>query len=164
MLGGIQPLLGSGTIGSFIPPDGPARAVSVTPTELTDDGKVVFHISDANQQDARADPVVVLTEPTTASSGEFVAITFRGRRCTTSIGAPTHGVPTDNRQYRLSDGATLILTVALEADRTGHVYSDRPIRPDTEVGDTNDFATWSQTDPAIRTASQWLSLHPSCGP
>jgi carboxyl-terminal processing protease len=159
MLGGLQPLLGSGPIGAFVPPTGPPSSVKVTPTELTVDGKVQIHISAANPQDASADPVVVLMGPTTASSAEFVAITFRGRPCAISIGAPTKGVPTANQSYRLSDGATLILTVALESDRTGHVYPDAPIRPDTEIGHAHSFATWSQSDPAIRAASQWLTLH-----
>lgn len=30
---------------------------------------------------------------------------------------------------------------------TGHVDPDGPIRPDTEVGDTNDVATWIQNRP-----------------
>jgi hypothetical protein len=162
MLGALQPLLGSGRIGAYVPPTGLPSHVDVTPTALTLDGKVQFRFPAANEQDASADPVVILTGPTTASSGEFVAIAFRARPCTTSFGSPTKGNPTDNQQYQLSDGATLNLTVAREADRTGHVYPDAPIPPDTEVGDTNSYATWSQTDPAIQGASQLLTLRRGC--
>ena len=65
--------------------------------------------------------------------------------------------PTANEVDRLSDGATLILTTALEADRTGHVYPDAPIQPEVRVG-TNYNATWNQTDPTIRAAIRWLRL------
>ncbi len=161
MLGGVQPLLGSGQIGSFVAPPAPASPVRVTPTELTAGGEVQIRISAAAQQDASTDPVVVLTGPTTSSSGEFAAIVFRGRPCTTSMGAATFGVPTGNTVYRLSDGAELILTTAFDADRTGHVYPDAPIQPDVEVG-TNYFATWRPTDPAIQAAGRWLGLHRGC--
>jgi len=161
MLGGIQPLLGSGPIGSFVAPPAPASVVRVTPTELTQGGQVSIRMSAAAPQGASTDPVVVLTGPTTGSSGEFAAIVFRGRPCTTSMGAATYGVPTGNTPYRLSDGADLILTTAFEADRTGRLYPDAPIEPDIQVG-TNYFATWRPTDPAIRAASRWLSLHRGC--
>ena len=162
MLGAIQPLLGSGSIGSFAAPPAPASVIRVTPTELTDGGQVQIRMSAAARQGAGTDPVAVLTGPTTASSGELVAIVFRGRRCATSMGAPTFGVPTGNEGYRLSDGAELILTTTFDADRTGHVYPDAPIQPDVKVGTTNENATWSQTDPAIQAASRWLSLQRGC--
>jgi carboxyl-terminal processing protease len=164
MLGAIHPLLGSGSIGSFVSPPAPASVIRVTPTELTDGGQVQIRMSAAAQHGAGAEPVVVLIGPTTASSGELVAIVFRGRECATSMGAPTFGVPTGNEEYRLSDGAELMLTTAFDADRTGHVYPDAPIEPDVKVGTVNENATWSQTDPAIRAAGRWLSLHRGCNP
>ena len=164
MLGAIQPLLGSGPIGSFVAPPAPAEVVRVTPTELTDDGQVAIRMQAADQGSAGGAPVVVLTGPETASSGEFAAVAFRGRPCTTSMGAATYGVPTANQEYPLSDGASLILTTALEADRTGRVYPDLPIQPEISLGTANFNATWNQTDPAIRAANQWLSRHRSCRP
>jgi carboxyl-terminal processing protease len=163
MLGAIQPLLGSGTIGSFVSPPEPPSVVRATPTELTQGAEVSIRIPVAAQQGANTDPVVVLTGPTTGSAGEFAAIVFRGRPCTTSMGSATDGVPTGNEGIGLSDGATLILTTAFEADRTGHVYPDAPIKPDVQVG-TNYNATWNQADPTIRAATRWLSVHRSCKP
>ncbi len=163
MLGAVQPLLGSGTIGSFVAPPAPPSVVRVTPTEITQGSEVSIRMSAAPQQGASTDPVVVLTGPTTGSSGEFAAIAFRGRPCTTSMGSATYGVPTGNTDYPLSDGADLRLTIAFEADRTGHVYPDAPIQPGTQVDTANYFATWRPTDPAIRSANRWLTLHHSCG-
>ncbi len=79
------------------------------------------------------------------------------------MGSATYGRPTGNTEYQLSDGATLQLTTALEADRTGRVYPPAPIKPDIEVG-TNYNATWNEADPTIRAATQWLSIHRDCKP
>lgn len=162
MLGGVQPLLGSGPIGSFISPPSPPSVVRVTPTEITQGAEVSIRMPAPLQQGASTDPVVVLTGPATGSAGEFATIAFRGRQCTITMGAATYGVPTGNTDYRLSDGADLRLTAAFEADRTGHLYPDAPIQPDTLVGTANYFATWRPTDPAIQAASRWLSLHSGC--
>jgi carboxyl-terminal processing protease len=163
MLGAVQPLLGSGTIGSFVAPSVPASVVRVSSTEITQGDEVSIRMSAAPQQSASTDPVVILTGPTTGSSGEFAAIVFRGRPCTTSMGSATFGLPTSNQEYLLSDGADLYLTTAFESDRTGHVYPDAPIQPDVQAGTANYFATWRPTDPAIQAASRWLTLHHSCG-
>ncbi|MDQ2738054.1 MAG: S41 family peptidase [Actinomycetota bacterium] len=162
MLGTTQPLLGSGPIGSFVSPPAPASVVRITPTQITDGTNVAISMPTAPRQNASTQPVVVLTGPETGSSGEFAAITFRGRPCTTTMGNATGGFPTSNTDYRLSDGATLRLTTAFEADRTGRVYPDAPIQPDVQVGAGNYFATWRSTDPAVRAAAQWLSLHRNC--
>jgi hypothetical protein len=54
-----------------------------------------------------APAVAVLTGPHTASSGEAVAIAFRGRPQTRSFGATTAGATTSPSSYRLADGATI---------------------------------------------------------
>jgi C-terminal processing protease CtpA/Prc len=64
----------------------------------------------------------VLTSRATASSGEAVAISFKGRPRTRSFGIPTRGLSTSNAVFRLRDGATMFLTVATMADRTGRLY------------------------------------------
>ena|SRR5437016_1571429 len=74
-------------------------------------------------------PVTVLTGPVTASSGEAITVDFRGRPHTRSFGSPTNGVPTANGVFTLSDGALLVLTVAVDADRSGQTY-DSAIAPD----------------------------------
>src|SRR5437899_12878929 len=47
----------------------------------------------------------VLTDESTASVGEAVAVAFIGRSNTRSFGQPTAGVPTGNVVYHLADGA-----------------------------------------------------------
>jgi hypothetical protein len=50
------------------------------------------------------------------------------------FGTDTCGVPTANRGFALSDGATLILTVSINADRLFNSYN-APIPPDESVPD-----------------------------
>ncbi len=98
--------------------------------------------------------VAVLTSQLTASSGEFTALAFRGLPRARSFGEPTQGVPTANARQNLSDGAFILLTTALGADRTGRTY-DSPLLPDysctinwTQLGTTDDHA--------FQAAIQWL--------
>jgi hypothetical protein len=98
-----------------------------------------------------------LTGPRTASSGEAVTIAFRGRPRTRSFGLPTAGLSTSNGTFPLPDGAALLLTTAIEADRTGRRYGDK-IEPDQLV--ENDP---TKGDPAIEAATQWLRASSTCG-
>jgi C-terminal processing protease CtpA/Prc len=77
-------------------------------------------------------PVAVLTSEQTASSGEAVAIAFRGRPNARSFGEPTRGLTSANESFELGDQATIHLTVALFADRTGAAYNG-PIAPNVTV-------------------------------
>lgn len=77
--------------------------------------------------------VAVLTGPRTASSGEAVAIAFRGRPDTRSFGLPTAGLSTANGTFPLPDGSMLLLTAAVDADRTGRKYRDK-VDPDETIG------------------------------
>ena len=76
-------------------------------------------------------PVVVVTGAKTASSGEAVAVAFRGRPHTRSVGQPTLGVSTSNQMYPLPGGAGLNLTTARFVDRTGRAYGDALVPDET---------------------------------
>jgi hypothetical protein len=62
-----------------------------------------------------------------------------------------------------SDGAAIMLTVAHDADRTGHTYPEAQIAPDTSVP-----VDWTQigvaSDPVVMAAAQWLQAQPPCHP
>ncbi len=55
-------------------------------------------------------PVAVLMGARTASSGEAVALAFRGQAGSRSFGQPSAGFSTGNRPVTLVDGTTLLLT------------------------------------------------------
>jgi C-terminal processing protease CtpA/Prc len=105
-------------------------------------------------QQAERPPVAVLTGERTMSSGEALAVAFRGRRNARSFGRPTRGLSTSNEGISLSDGATLVLTTAVFADRTGRTYGG-PIRPDVRV-DADEGAAPSE-DAVVDAAEAWLN-------
>ena len=148
MLAGLKPFLGDAALGKFespsesSPPWRAGAGVGVEPSP-----------SLASLESAW---VAVLTGPRTASSGEALTIAFRGRPHTRSFGLPTAGLSTANGTFSLPDGAALLLTTAIEADRTGRRYGDK-IEPDQLV--ENDPA---KGDGAIEAATRWLRLSSSC--
>jgi len=84
-------------------------------------------------------PVAVLTDGRTASSGEAVAVAFRGVSTARSYGAATRGFSTGNETVRLPDGALLSITSCRFADRTDVVYGG-PLTPDLLADDALDVA------------------------
>lgn len=135
MITGLRPLLGEGHIGSFKDRDGKVRPWQA-PT-----------ITGCASQQFTA-PVAVLIGPGTASSGEAVAVAFRGRANTRFFGQPTAGVATSNRGFPLPDGSALMLTTAAFLDRNGTVYPEG-IDPDVRM---------DEEDPAAA-AEAWLRSH-----
>ena len=87
-----------------------------------------------------------------------MTISFKGRRKTRSFGQPTHGLSTANQAFQLPDGAAILLTVAIEADRTGKQYGEK-VDPDEIVAAPAPGAT--EPDATIAAATAWLRQ--SCG-
>jgi carboxyl-terminal processing protease len=151
MLAGLRPLLGDGPLGTFEGPVGkgaPWRAgagVGVEPP--------------ASLAALESAWVAVLTGPRTASSGEAVAIAFRGRPRTRSFGLPTTGLSTSNGTFPLPDGSMILLTTAVDADRTGRRYGEK-VEPDERVESSTPVPPGN--DPTIATAIRWLTQASGC--
>jgi carboxyl-terminal processing protease len=134
MIAGLAPLLGAGTVGGFLSADD-----AVTPWTL-DPAGAVFIGDEATVpgwqrafDPALAEaPVGVVTGPVTASSGEAVVLSLRGRPRTRSFGAATRGLATCNDAFDLPDGASLMVTTAWMVDRQGAKYPG-PVVPDVVV-------------------------------
>jgi C-terminal processing protease CtpA/Prc len=94
------------------------------------------------------------------SSGEAVAIAFRGRPRTRSFGLPTGGLSTSNGALALPDGSTIMLTTAVDVDRTGRRYGDK-VEPDEMIPAE---ATSPGNDAAIAAAIRWLTQSSGCSP
>ncbi|MFL6585536.1 MAG: S41 family peptidase [Luteimonas sp.] len=133
MLAGLRPLLGDVHIGAF---KGRAGASSPwTPRPI-----------DTCSADLARSPVAVLIGPRTASSGEAVAIAFKGRVETRFFGQPTAGLATSNQTFPLLDGSVMMLTTSVFVDRAGQAYPDG-VPPDVPVEAEQD---------AIDIAADWL--------
>jgi C-terminal processing protease CtpA/Prc len=152
---GVGPVLGEGEFAGFVGPGETLRAIYCDGKASMEPGDVLEEIEEPYNLKRSCPPVAVLTGPLTGSSGEFVALAFRGRPHTRSFGEPTYGVPTGNDSKQLGDGALIALTTHLGADRTGKTY-DGPLFPDQPV--TIDWGeVGTSDDPVLQAAIDWLS-------
>jgi C-terminal processing protease CtpA/Prc len=135
MIAGLGPVVGTGTLGAFIDPDGQEILWGYR------DGASWLGSRDLQRVPSpytlrRPNPrVAVLVDNGVASSGEATFLAFRRRPDTRSFGAPTCGLSTANSGYPLSDGALLNLTVSVMADREKGLAGDQ-IAPDERVTGT----------------------------
>jgi carboxyl-terminal processing protease len=162
MLAGIGPLLGEGDdLGEFFNTDGHSvwRYRDGVAAEV-DEGKVdaypavegkPYHLVGTPQ-------VAVLIDRSTGSSGEALAVAFRGRPRTRFFGEHTQGASTVNETFQLSDGASMWLTIGVQADRTGKQYTNG-LAPDQAFPDDNQVHLPAQ-DPVVQAALDWLCRAP----
>lgn len=157
MVAGVGPILGEGTVGQFVEPDS-VRRPWVYRGGAARMGDDVIAASPGYELEDSRPFVAVLTDSLTASSGEAVAVAFRGRDGARSFGTDTWGVSTANAAFPLGDGAVIFLTVSTMADRLGTVYGG-PLAPDEVVvgSRTGD----PETDAALGAALGWLGAQ-SC--
>lgn len=132
MLGGLDPLLGTGPFGFFVRPDGSREAWLRSGGHIYPSSETLPGSSPAFSLANASAPVAVLIGPRTASSGEMVAIALIGRDDVRVFGAASAGLTTGNTDYRLSDGAMLLITEVSVRDRTVKDYSG-PVVPDEQV-------------------------------
>lgn len=130
MLAGMGPLLGNGVCGYFV------RKARVTSIRYQDgvalhNSTVMCKVSNpVLLTDEQRRQIVVLTGPKTSSSGEILALAFKGMPRTRLMGEPTAGLTTANTTYDLFDGSTLVLTICREADRHGRICEGKIVPDD----------------------------------
>ncbi len=155
MLAGIGPLLGEGVCGYFVDPYKKEAQVawSYRNGQALEGTSINAKVSGTPYQLRQSMPLVaVLTGSKTASSGEVVTVAFRKRPKTRSFGEATAGLSTSNQEFRLRDGAMLILTTSIYADREREVYGGK-IHPDEVIGAG---LNGGKVDLVIESAKQWL--------
>jgi C-terminal processing protease CtpA/Prc len=151
MIVGIGPLLGDGHAGAFTfeksfelkwyYEKGAARA-----------GEEIGCSIDPYYQLKDSSPyVAILIGPSTASSGEAVAISFSGMDRARTFGQPTMGLTTANHYFRLPDGAGLLIAASYFSDRLGQVYNE---------GVTPQTLAFGSDDIAMKSAIEWLLAQP----
>jgi C-terminal processing protease CtpA/Prc len=132
--------LGNGTAGFFVGADKRATPWGYLDGEAWLDlgesaGPRTLSLAKAPHKLSVANPrVAVLTDVGVASSGEAIAIAFRGRPNTRSFGTRTCGLSTAVEQFRLSNGARLAVVIGVMADRTMKAYGGA-VEPDESTSD-----------------------------
>ncbi|MFT3889363.1 MAG: S41 family peptidase [Arachnia sp.] len=146
MLSGLSPLI----------PDGPLMAVR---TRQGDDTVVMMNSDGAAVESGKAlipvpeypkllgQPIAILQDEGTASSGEAVVTAFRGMKTARTFGTPTAGYTSGNSIYNLYDEAVIVLTGGMYVDRAGVSLDELPIAPDESV----------TSGQAPKAAAEWLA-------
>ncbi len=154
MLASVGPLAGTGKLGAYVSAHNSSEwsydaALGAAIFEKYELAKV------ASPHPLRDDlPVAVLCGPMTAQAGEAMVVAFAGRARSRRFGQGTRGVPIGSTTISLPDGALLVLTVTVYADRTGTRY-DGVIAPDEAVAiDWTRFG--AADDPVVVAAHRWL--------
>ncbi|MCF8254132.1 MAG: S41 family peptidase [Bacteroidia bacterium] len=149
MLVAVGPILGEGVLGYFFYPDSSFNTWNYKNGHLFDEKSIWWELSTKTYQLNSPNPyVAILTDSITASSGEAVAIAFKGRSKTKSFGTHTFGVSTCNRVYTLSDTSRINLTVSVFADRNKTKYGNC-VYPDVYCYGNN----------TLEVAINWLLSH-----
>jgi carboxyl-terminal processing protease len=158
MLAGVGPLLGAGLCGAFHNSDGKNMHWFYHDGEAGYEGSENWNypkVSDPLKRTWENPRIAVLIDGGTASSGEAIAIAFRGRPNTRFFGEHTMGASTNNTGFQLPDGANMVLTIGVDVDREGKEFEDG-LDPDVVVASPKEMVAPEQ-DQAVKAAEQWLA-------
>lgn len=91
-------------------------------------------------------PIIVMVSKKTSSSGEFSTIAFAGQKNVRIIGQNTMGLTSGNQEYKLSDGAFLVLTTGNIVDRNKKEYDEvgKGFSPQVQLKDLS-YAEYMKT-------------------
>ncbi len=98
--------------------------------------------------------IAILTSRWTTSSGEFVAVAFKGQKNTKFFGEPTEGKTTNNSWEIINNEIALVISTGVYCDRNGNVYVDN-VKPDKEIA--FEVEENKEKDKGIIEAINWLN-------
>lgn len=122
MLAGLAPLLGDGKIGGSIDGDKEVlQTYEIKNGQFYDSGRLVADLENKLKSPSQ-EKVAVLTSRYTASSGELVAVAFKGRPGTVFFGEKTSGLTSVTGFDRINEDMIMLISKAFYTDRNGKVY------------------------------------------
>lgn len=122
MLLGIGPLLGDGIAGYFVDNKnnyekwGYSEGKTFAEKLIVSSSDSVYHLKNTDKK------IAVLIRNRTLSSGEAIAVAFKGLPNSRFFGNKSGGLTTGNQGYVLSDSAVIYLTTSVYADRNKTQY------------------------------------------
>lgn len=140
MVAGVGPFLGEDVLGSFLDSDGQESFWRYKDGKSFLDDEEFATVSESYELINPDTKIAVIIDGGTASSGEAVAIAFKGRPNTQFFGTPTCGLSTANAPFDFSNGDLLNMTTAYMVDRTGKKYG-QTVEPDEEIENNEDLRT-----------------------
>jgi carboxyl-terminal processing protease len=132
MMAGLAPLVGEGAIGGAVDADNQmVRNYKIVDGQFYDTDNLVCPM-DNNPVVNPDEKVAVLLSRYTISSGELVAVAFKGRDNTLFLGEETAGYTTGNGWAQLTDDLILNISESVYVDRDNVVY-DKKVGVDKEI-------------------------------
>ncbi|PSK92090.1 S41 family peptidase [Taibaiella chishuiensis] len=154
MLAAISPMLDQHQVIGTVDADGQYAFFDYRNGQLFEGGKAAHRFHVKKQPRPVTQPLVILVSKKTASSGEFCTIAFAGQKQVTVIGQTTQGLTSGNQEYKLADGAFLVLTTGNTVDRHKKEYNvvGQGVTPQVLLNDLSDEA-------CLKAANDILSRH-----
>lgn len=124
MIAGLAPLIGEGFVGGSVDLKNERRQTyKIEKGQFFDSGRQVCEM-DALPEIAAHEKVAVLLSRYTISSGELVAVAFKGRANTRFIGEATAGYTTVNGYDHVTDELIMLISQAVYIDRNAQRYDE----------------------------------------
>jgi hypothetical protein len=159
MLAGIGPLLGADRVGAFTADKQAPVAWEYKNGRSGTPGSVSVAVTNPYELRNSSARVAVLVGKYCTSSGEAIAIAFRGRERSRFFGKPSGGATTSTQTVWMGDGAMLFVANAIFADRKGTVYGGK-LTPDEFIAESPDElaspAPRLLDDAGVLAALSWL--------
>ena len=155
MMLGLKQIQGDGQIGSFTSGDSERWLLKNNCFYL--DTTLLTCIIPKCNISANTIPVAVLIGQATGSSGEFLAMSFKGRTNTIFLGEKTAGYVTSTKGFKVNDAVYLLISTCYGKDRNGRVYS-QALSPDIVLNDEDSFNNIDH-DKKVMRASEWIQAH-----
>jgi len=157
MVAGLSGLIPDGEVSTFQFVDGRTETSLLKNGQFIDQGEVLAEVKAPLSALTNPNPAIaILIGPVTSSSGEMLALSFKGLPNVTYFGHETGGYTTGNSLFTLSDGSILLLTSSIFIDRTGQAYGGS-FQPDLPL---ETIAGYPKTIPP--TVLEWLDSQETC--
>jgi carboxyl-terminal processing protease len=154
MMAGIAPLVGNGTVGSTVN----FKNEKLFDWEIKNSNFIYMGFQaitlPENPQFKKDPKIAVLTSRWTASSGELVATSLKGRPNTKFFGETTGGYTTNDGWEVINEEVILVISTGVYSDRNGKIYEVN-IPVDTEI--PFEITKDKEKDNCIIVAKKWLT-------
>ncbi len=153
MISGLAPLIGEGFIAGSINKDNEIRKYTIENGQFSNYGRLVCQMDNLPKVKS-SEKIAVLLSRYTISSGELVAVAFKGRENTVFIGEATAGYTTGNGYDKINDDLVLIISQDVFIDRNKNKY-DGKVGVDEKIELQHNVSF--ENDNQINRAKEWLN-------
>ncbi len=153
MMSGLAPIIGEGFVAGAINKQNEIRPYKIENGQFSNYGRLACEMNNLPKI-SPTEKVVVLVSRYTVSSGELVAIAFKGRNNTLFIGEETAGYTTGNGYDQINDDLIMIISQDVFIDRNKIKY-DKKVGVDKYIEFQHNVAI--ENDNQMNAAIEWLT-------